>query len=198
MSLYEKQKGETRAANGERVQTPSSEYLKVQGLDNENAAFTEGDSGALVSFCDGQGTEDAVLDHKEEHIDLPRDSEACQLACKKLDVTSLPDNMVGSEGEIKVANVTEMEVDPVSRQENMSTSLQNVQPPSSPLLLSNIEEMPPNSPVVSHCADNDHKIESKCATMLLSDVSDEAMMPESVESGSVNLSRIHHSPESTH
>lgn len=197
MSLYEKQKGETRAANGEKVRTPNSEYLKVQDLDNEKAALTEGNSGALVSFCDGQGTEDAVLGHKE-HIDLPRDSETCQLASKKLDETSLTDNMVGSEGKGKMENATEMEVDPISRQENISTSPQNVEP-SSPLLLSNIEEMSPSSPIVGHCADNDHKLtETKCATMLLSDVSDEAMMPESVESGSVNLSRIHHSPESTH
>ncbi|KAL8154642.1 uncharacterized protein LOC141659810 isoform X2 [Apium graveolens] len=197
MSLYEKQKGETRAANGECVQTPNSEYLKVPGLDNEKAALTEGNSGALVSFCDGQGTEDAVLDRKE-HIDLPRDSEASQFACKKLDETSPIDNMVGSEGKPKMANITEMEVDPVSRQENISTSLQNVEP-SSPPLLPKIEEMPSSSPVVGHCADNDHKLtETKCGTMLLSDVSDEAMMPESVESGSVNLSRIHHSPESTH
>ncbi|XP_017226446.1 uncharacterized protein LOC108202519 isoform X1 [Daucus carota subsp. sativus] len=196
MSLYEKQKGETEAAKGERAQTPSSEYLKIQGLYNEKAALTDGNSRALVPFCVEQGREDAVSDHKEQ--DLPRDAEESQPACKKLDETFLTDNMVGSEGEVRMGNVTEMEVDPGSRQENVSTPLLNVEP-SSPLLPSNLEEMPPGSPVVSHSADDEHRLtETKCATMLLSDVSAEAMMPESVESGSVYLSRIHHSPESTH
>ncbi|GAA0148525.1 hypothetical protein LIER_07941 [Lithospermum erythrorhizon] len=43
-------------------------------------------------------------------------------------------------------------------------------------------------------------MEVKCGDSLISDVSEacEAVMPEPIESGLVNLSRIHHSPESTH
>lgn len=44
--------------------------------------------------------------------------------------------------------------------------------------------------------------DTKCGSLLssdmLSEASSEAMMSESVVSGSVNLSRIHHSPENTH
>lgn len=79
-----------------------------------------------------------------------------------------------------------LEVDVASSQEIVDGKI------SSPS--NNTTSLVANSPL----EEQQELVNTMCGPLVVSDVPSEAVMPKSIESGSVNLSRIHHSPESTH
>lgn len=87
---------------------------------------------------------------------------------------------------------------------NSITPLENPQPSGDDLPVSVEEVIPPSNSMVKQWADRNVEEtmpDTKCGSFVLSEVSPKACeveMLESIESGSVNLSRIHHSPDNTH
>jgi hypothetical protein len=86
-----------------------------------------------------------------------------------------------------------------------SVCLENAEPSGDNLPATTEEVILPCNPTASQWAgrrnEEETNPETKCGSLVLSEVSSKACeveMLESIESGSVNLSRIHHSPENTH
>ncbi|KAK2999080.1 hypothetical protein RJ639_022811 [Escallonia herrerae] len=183
ISLYKRQKEELRATNGEFVSFPIVDSLKSVPTCAQSEA---GKPGNLVSECD---------EHEEE---------VCPVTVSpKLDEPVVADTLEKAEELIPTVDKVQMEVDPVSRDAVDivvdDVVLKNVEAPDAcfPGCLGDANG--------SSNVEGNHKegklLDTKCGALLFSDVSSEAceaVMPESIESGSVNLSRIHHSPESTH
>lgn len=214
MSLYNKQREQIGLINSERV-VPSNlaDLEAVQTFDSEEAASNVDKPGGLASSSNAHKAESTVKDY-EVDVDMSGGlrelEEKCPTTgCQKLDEPGLKDTF--AEHQVSLLNIAEMEVDLAPEQEDVLhmivddkvSSMEDVQQ-SDTLPPGNPEEMQqPNNREVCLSANNEgmNLIENKCDPLHLSDVPSEAceaVMPGWIESGSVNLSRIHHSPESTH
>ncbi|KAF7150212.1 hypothetical protein RHSIM_Rhsim02G0244100 [Rhododendron simsii] len=195
MSLYKKTREEVRAINGDNVPIFNVENLvSAAALDQEGARSN--DKPGDVVECDQQ---EAVV---SSALNKMKTEMSPEIATEKIDAPVLGDDQEKSEAAIAVLKKVKVEVDLVSQQqgplnsvvEDKSSSPENVER-SNARSLGKVEEVNEASNSKGNCSiAND----VNCGFSLFSDVSKEAVMPESVESESVNLSRIHQSPESTH
>ncbi|XP_059662208.1 uncharacterized protein LOC132308205 [Cornus florida] len=205
MSLYKKQREEIKAINGERVP-----FLYVVPKDGSN----DDEPGELDPACDQQEADDAVSEPNQEKAELPNTSEKLEVSpvtTKKAE--DEPDDLNSlkkSEEPFSTSNEVETVVDPVCIQEasekileDKSSPLENVEcDVHSPCKVDDVDCG--SDSIGNHCANNSEEqklVDTMCGAFLFSGMSSEAcevVMPESIESGLVNLSRIHHSPESTH
>ncbi|KAA8520952.1 hypothetical protein F0562_011625 [Nyssa sinensis] len=217
MSLYKKQREEIRAINGEKIPLSTVENLEfVPTIDPEKLGSTNDKPGELVpSSCDQIEAEGAVSNSIQEKAELPDSFQKLEASpetmYQKAGEPISPNSVEKSEEPISTLNTVKMEVDPVLNQETMEQIVENKSLSLENLELSDahpcvkVEDVNQASDSGGNNSANNNEeqnlVDIKCGTLLFSDVSSEAcepVMPESIECGSVNLSRIHHSPESTH
>ncbi|KAL8536354.1 hypothetical protein ACS0TY_011834 [Phlomoides rotata] len=184
MSLYKRQKEHLLAEDGEKLNIQSG-FIPKSDKENENV---EDDKTELLCPADDmQGVEGALPD-----IDVGVDPKNDMLEDEEKIVTP-------------VGITTEKAEDPVvSALEHMNEEV-NATVDAGPVEIG-VEVMPERvegdvDDVVMECASSNEEVKSlvdtKCDPLLnSSDMFSEAS--EAIVSGSVNLSRIHHSPESTH
>ncbi|KAI8569776.1 hypothetical protein RHMOL_Rhmol02G0303600 [Rhododendron molle] len=195
MSLYKKTREVVRAINGDNVPIFNVENLvSAVALDQEGARSN--DKPGDVVECDQQETVVASALNKMKTEMSP------EITTLKIDAPVLGDDQEKLEAAIAVLKKVKVEVDLVSQQqgtlnsvvEDKSSSPENVER-SDARSLGKVEEVNEASNSKGNCSiAND----VNCGLSLFSEVSKEAVMPELVESESVNLSWIHQSPESTH
>uniref|UniRef100_A0A5B6ZD19 Uncharacterized protein n=1 Tax=Davidia involucrata TaxID=16924 RepID=A0A5B6ZD19_DAVIN len=214
MSLYKKQREEISAINGEKV--PFLENLEfVPTTDQEKVGSIDDKPGELDPPCDRLEAEGAVSNSIQEKADLSNTSQKLEVSpattYQKAGEPISPNSLEKSKEPISTLNKVKMEVDQVLNQETMehvvedkSSSLEIVERSDAHLPGKvKIENWVSDSRGDYSANNNEEQklVDIKCGPLLFSDVSSEAcepVMPESIECGSVNLSRIHHSPESTH
>ncbi|KAF7151580.1 hypothetical protein RHSIM_Rhsim02G0244200 [Rhododendron simsii] len=194
MSLYKKTREVVRAINGDNVPIFNVENLvSVVALDQEGA-------------CSNDKPGDVVeRDHQEavvSALNKVKTKMSAEITTDKIDEPVLGDGQEKLEAAIAVLKKVEVELDLVSQQqgtlnsvgEDKSSPPENVEG-SDAHSLDKVEEVNEARESKGNCSiAND----VNCGLSFFSEVSKEAVMPESVESESVNLSRIHQSPESTH
>lgn len=197
MSLYERQKDSfDKVVSGEKSSIPES-HREVTDAENDTSEkqFPVGD----ILSAEGGPAQVNTNVHVNPMNTLPK-VEVCVEAALEKPILPVAVAMVKSEEPVSTLEIFDMQVDlssnnlvqqdhiveekhlPVESNEGFDTSL-----PANMRNDGNIAEL------------NLHDTES--VTLLDSDLFSEvseAIMPESLVSGSVNLSRIHHSPESTH
>ncbi|CAK9143166.1 unnamed protein product [Ilex paraguariensis] len=193
MSLYKRQRKETRAVNGEKISFANGTPTSVQG---GAAGSNDGKEEELALACDQQEAEGALPNSSkgeaEQTISLQKLEVVYATAYPKLDEPILADTLEKSEEPISNLNMVKMEVDP--RGERSDAHSHNK-------IGDVIKSIDSGSNHAAINCEDQIFLDTKCGPLLFSDVSSgacEAVMPESIESGLVNLSRIHHSPESTH
>ncbi|KAL3844476.1 hypothetical protein ACJIZ3_001879 [Penstemon smallii] len=192
MSLYKRQKGNFRAEDEEQLSVlseliPKSDQDDVEDYKTENLCpvgsmqVVEDALPNLDIEVDPQSSLQKMEVYVETKIDTTAKSEA-------IDHVNMGVNLVLDQGlQEKPLPAERIE------ESDATTLLPDVRDLSAESAANiNQEMMLPDSEV--------KLIDSKCVPLLNSDVSTEveAVMPESFVSGSVNISRIHHSPESTH
>lgn len=199
MSLYRRQKEHVWAEDGEKLKV-MSECLPNSDQENENVEDDKTEK--MCPADDMQGIEGA-LPNLDIEVDPKNGVQKAESSAETLE----------QKIDIPVGITTEKSEDPVSALEHVNTEVNSVldlgpqehdveEMPlsaesvegSDTLLPSEVKDMPSNNEEVK-------LVDTKCDPLLNSDMfseASEAMMPESMVPGSVNLSRIHHSPESTH
>ncbi|XP_058203575.1 uncharacterized protein LOC131317907 isoform X2 [Rhododendron vialii] len=194
MSLYKKTREVVRAINGDNIPIFNVENLvSVVALDQEGACSN--DKPGDVVECDHQEAVVSALNKVKSKV-------SPEITTDKIDEPVLGDGQEKLEAAIAVLKKVEVELNLVSQQqgtlhsivENKSSPPENVER-SDTHSLDKVEEVNEARESKGNCSiAND----VNCGLSFFSEVSKEAVMPESVESESVNLSRIHQSPESTH
>ncbi|XP_011101051.1 filaggrin-like [Sesamum indicum] len=204
ISLYKMQKRNLWAEDGEKLKVLSKQILNSdQGDQNAEDDKTE----KLCPTDDMQGVEDA-LPNFETEADHRHSLQEVGLGVETLkQEVALP---VGDTIEALKQPISTS--DPVNMEETLEFDRGLVEPDvkEKPLCVGRVEGS--DSPLPSEVkvaimesgSNNDELkfVDARCSALVNSDdvslEACEAMMPESIVSGSVNLSRIHHSPESTH
>lgn len=194
MSLYKKTRVQVRAINGDKVLVFNVGNLMAAVTLDQQGMRSNDKPGDMV-VCDQQ--EAGVVNSALTEVKMEMSPE---LTTSKIDEPFLGDGQEKSEAGTAVLNMVKVELDLVSKQQGTRNSIVE-EKSSSPV---NVERPDAHSlgKVVEVNAASDSKGNSsvandvKCGLSLSSDFSKEAVLPESVES--VNLSRIHQSPESTH
>ncbi|XP_073306956.1 uncharacterized protein [Primulina huaijiensis] len=196
MSLYERQKDSfDKVVAREKFSIPESHQ---EGPDAEdNTAEKQSSVGDILSAEDGPAlvNTDVYVNPMNTLLKV----EGCTEATHEKPILPVAVAMVKSEEPVSTLEIFNMQVDLAS---NLVLQDHIVQEKHLPVGSDNglDTSLPANM-------ENDGNIEelnldgTECVTLLNSDLFSEvseAMMPESLVSGSVNLSRIHHSPESTH
>ncbi|CAL5430027.1 unnamed protein product [Camellia sinensis] len=201
MSLYKKLREDVKAINVDKVPFSNVKNLEsAPTLDQEVAGLDDDKQGEVVPACDQQEAEAAVSVLK----DVKMEQVSPATTCEKIDEPVLVDSLEKSESSIAALNEENLELDLVSKQETLDSIVEDKS--SDP---ENVELSEANSPskvkevsrAIGSNNDGPKLHDTKCGPSLFSDVSSEAceaVMPESIESTMVNLSRIHQSPESTH
>lgn len=223
MRLYKKQRDEMVAtflpflSNEGKVPFPSAANLEFVSTSDEvdvtvPIPFPDEDKqGMLVSTFDMQEAESLIPSFDEENEEMEivpqKLEEQLTIPIDKEDspkTTEMPEKLV--EEPIPTLKEVKMEVDLVCVQETskdvdkMSSCASKVQSTTNSPINTEITDMAID-------ASDDHSasrikeeklIDTMCGPLLCSTVSSEAMMPELNDFESVNLSRIHHLPESTH
>lgn len=197
ISLYKRQKEEFQAKNAEKLKVLNE---LVPDSNQENVNVVDDTTEKLPPADDMQGVEDALPNFDME-VD-PKNGIKNDAGHAE---TSIPDDIVTekSEDAVSASEHINLEENPVLDQgleeqdvKEMPLSAEGVEGSSSP--------SPPDVKDLLENASNNEEVrlvETKSDPLLNSDMfseASEAMMPESIVPGSVNLSRIHHSPESTH
>ncbi|KAL6986419.1 hypothetical protein U1Q18_019782 [Sarracenia purpurea var. burkii] len=204
MSLYKKQI-EVGPMNGEKVAFSNVENLESTATLDEKGAISNNKQGEVVPDCDQQEALGAASALTKVNMEVSPEI----INDKIEDEPVLADSLVKSEVAIPALNNVKMELDPVSKQqvtldskvEDESSSPEdversNAQSPCKVEGVSGADDSKGNFSITNNEGQKSH--DAKFGLLLFSDVSTEAVMPESFASGSVNLSRIHQSPESTH
>lgn len=206
MSLYKRQKGKFGTEDGEKPQV-SGEFIPNSAWEDENV---EDNKIEKLSPTDGMQCVVGALPDLDIGVDpmatnsLQKAGEYAESSQKKI-------------GDLPVADSTEITGEPASAEIKVSSAcdlgLQEHDVEMKPLPAESVEGsaaaaaalLPEVKDLHVESANTNIEegklIDTKCGPLINSDVSSEAsetMMPESMVAGSVNLSRIHHSPESTH
>ncbi|XP_057478360.1 uncharacterized protein LOC130765819 isoform X1 [Actinidia eriantha] len=195
MSVYKKLREEVRVIKGNEIPFCNVESLEsTPTLDQEAAGSDDDKPGEVVPACGEQEAEGVVSTLNEVKMEDPP-----AITYEKIDEPALSDSLDKPEESIPALNEMKMELDLVPKREALDYIVEDKS--SNP---ENEEQSQLHSPgeaeEVSRAHNeghNLHDVDTKCDPVLFSDVPSEAVMPESIESGSVNLSRIHQSPEST-
>lgn len=210
MSLYKKQKDEYGALNGEKVSISNVDGLE---FDQEKAGSDDGQHGDEAKGSeDGKSlekAEGAITDCTEEKAEqtvtsAEKPETTLSIDTPMSDETIATDSLLKLEEPLSVLEKVEMEVEPAPMKnepdsvvEEKSSAMETVEQ-SGACLPSIYEEVNESCETRGNANDSSEEhiklVETKCD----GDMPTEAMMLESIECGSVNLSRIHHSPESTH
>uniref|UniRef100_A0A5B6ZB24 Uncharacterized protein n=2 Tax=Davidia involucrata TaxID=16924 RepID=A0A5B6ZB24_DAVIN len=209
LSIYKKQREEVLAIHGEKVAFPNVENLEfVPTTDQEKVGANDDKPGDLDPSCALLEAEGAVSNSIQEKAVLQNTFQKLEVSpsttYQKADGPVSPNILEKSEEPISTLDKVKMEVDLVLNQEKQEDIVEEKS-----VSLENVERSDAHSPVkvedvnwASDSSANSNEeqklVDIKCGPLVFSDVSSEAVMPGSIESGSVNLSRIHHSPESTH
>ncbi|KAK4381588.1 hypothetical protein Sango_2951700, partial [Sesamum angolense] len=204
ISLYKIEKENLWAEDGEKLKV-LSKLVPNSDLGDQNAEDDKTEKLCLTD--DKQGVEDA-LPNFETEADHKNSLQEVGLGVETLkQEVGLP---VGNTIETSKEPVSAS--DPVNMEETFEFDQGLVEPDvkEKPLCVGSVERSDSSLPyelkvaVMESGSNNDELtfVDTRCSALVNSDdVSSEAceaMMPESIVSGSVNLSRIHHSPESTH
>ncbi|KAL1552747.1 titin [Salvia divinorum] len=179
---------------------------------------------ALSGFVPNSNQENMnVVDEKTEKLPPADDMQGLEGALPSFDIEDDPKNGMENDGghaetNIPDGDLSEKMEDPVSASEHINLEVNSVLDPGPeehdvemPLAAEDVEGSSaplPSSEMKDLAAEsgtNNEEVKlvdtTKSDPLLNSDMfseASEAMMPESIVTGSVNLSRIHHSPESTH
>ncbi|XP_052208990.1 uncharacterized protein LOC127812594 isoform X2 [Diospyros lotus] len=210
MFLYKKTREDVTAVHGDKVAFPNVEKItsSLTLLVQEGVGSDNDKIGKVVPSSDQQEAEGVVSALNKVKIE---DSPA--ITGEKIDIPVLGDGQEEPpDSSIAALNEVKLPMDSVSKQEGtLDYAVENNA--SSPKA---VESQNVHSPIkvedmhgataAEGATDNEtQKLhEGKCGTLVFPDLStttgscEAVMMPESIESGSVNLSRIHQSPESTH
>ncbi|KAM7531407.1 hypothetical protein LguiB_034817 [Lonicera macranthoides] len=195
ITLYKKQQQEIRAINREVSFLNAVNPIPVPIPEVEQAGATDGKLGEEAPICEKGEAVGAISNNSPEKTDPTT-------ICPKLEPDDENSMEKPEEEPITTLNEVKMEVDLVGEEEAVGTIFE-----AKPLIEAHL---PGGSEDANGSfnsgGNNDELLENntKCGggEVKISDVSTtegcEAMMAESIECGSVNLSRIHHSPESTH
>ncbi|PIN01746.1 hypothetical protein CDL12_25741 [Handroanthus impetiginosus] len=186
MALYERQKeniwAEKRKVLNDLI--PNSDQKDENAEDNKTETMCPTDNV--------QGAEHALPNsdtEAEPKNSLEKGEGRAETSQQKID--QLLGNVSGKSGE-PVSTLDNVQMDVA---EEKPLPVESVEQSDTPLP----SEAKEDAPVESASNNEEMKsVDTKCGPLVNSDVSSEAMMPESVVPGSVNSSRIHHSPESTH
>ncbi|XP_073026476.1 LOW QUALITY PROTEIN: uncharacterized protein [Primulina eburnea] len=196
MSLYERQKDNfSKVVAGEKFSKPESHREDLDAEDN--TAEKQSSTGDILSAEEAPALANPNVEVNPMNTLLK--AESCTEATHEKPILQVALAMVKSEEPVSTLELSNMQIDLASNiveqdhiveEKHLSVECNKGFDTSLPANMKNegiIEELNLDG--------------TECVTLLNSDLfSDvsEAMMPESLVSGSVNLSRIHHSPESTH
>lgn len=220
MSLYKKQREETRTIllpsvpNGDEIPSTNAEDTKYIPTSDQDIAVMpipspdEDKLVAQVSTCDQQQVEViASSDQEKVEMSIPPQKLEVPLESpneKVNEPVAAADSLEMLEEPVPSPDKVKMEVDPEIFDETLPTSA----PITSKMEVDpEINQETSKGPVENQAATDtvdtiDEKlVDTKSDPLFFSDRPSEgceSVMPELIESGSVNLSRIHHSPESTH
>ncbi|KAA8528230.1 hypothetical protein F0562_035519 [Nyssa sinensis] len=216
LSLYKKQREEILAIHGEKVPFYSVENLEfVPTTVQEKLGLNDVKPGDLGLSCTLHEAECAVSNSIVEKAKLENTFQKLEASpattYPKPGGPVSPNSVEKSEEPISTLNKVKMEVDLVLNQEKLesiveekSLSVQNVEQ-SDAHSPGKVEDVKRASDSLGNCSSHSNVepklVDIECVPLVFSDVSSEAceaVMPGSIESGSVNLSRRHHSSESTH
>ncbi|KAH6760934.1 hypothetical protein C2S51_017883 [Perilla frutescens var. frutescens] len=200
ISLYERQKELFQAKDAEKLKV-FSEF--VTSSNQENVDFVDDKTEKLSPAEDMQGVEDAL-----PNFDIELDPENGMKSEEGHVETNIPSDIITEKPEdpvsasehinLEVNSVLDMQSEEHDVKEETPMSAEGVEGSCAPLP-SELKDLP--AEYASNSEEEKLVDTTKCDPLLNSDMfseASEAMMPESVVPGSVNLSRIHHSPESTH
>lgn len=205
MTLYKKRREEFEVISGENTTLAKLCNKSIIKCDQEMHLSENNEAEQLLSGDDKLGPQDSYPNHEQEvkqQVCIPKLEEVSPEEYEKLDEPGVADVMEKSDKTIMNAKIKEEPVDDMDFQEQVLVNSASVKDVESSTCLE--EVVIPSDSMANDLASNiEEQImpESKCGSLLLADVSSKACevaIPESIESGSVNLSRIHHSPENTH
>ncbi|XP_016492186.2 uncharacterized protein LOC107811702 isoform X2 [Nicotiana tabacum] len=206
ISLYKKRREEIKLVNdvkcsfsgrlGESYPAPklensSSDYVKVEETAPADNALAE------------DGAKGVTLPVSSEEVVVLSQTTTCNELCEPMSLNTteksdLPPSVVervGMDGD------TIPDVSQEIKIEENSSSLGEVGRSDAPAPQVSKDLIRTDISILVNVKEEEESVDAKCGPLRHPDVSSEvfeAVMPESIESGSVNLSRIHHSPESTH
>lgn len=194
ISLYKKQRDEIRAINREQVSFLNAVTNPVPIPEVEQAGANDGILGEEAPICDQGEAVGAISSNSPKKTDPTT-------ICPMLEPDDENSMEKPEEEPITTLNEVKMEVDLVGEEEVVGTIFE-----AKPLIEAHLPGSSEDVIVSFNSGGNNDELleNTKCGggEVKISDVSTtegcEAMMAESIECGSVNLSRIHHSPESTH
>lgn len=200
MSLYKKQKEHFQAEDAEKLKVLSD---FVTNSNQENVNVVDDKTEKLPPVDDIQGLEDALpnFDIEEDpKNDMKIDEGHAETNTPVGTLSEKTEESVPASEHINLEVNSVLDLGPEEHDVEMPLSVEDVEGSSAPPPSSEMKELPAESD------GNDEEVKlvdttTKCDPLLNSDMfseASEAMMPESIVTGSVNLSRIHHSPESTH
>ena len=204
MSLYKNLRVEVWAVNGDKLLFPNAEILEsVATLNQDGTGLNDKPAETVPNYDQPEAVGAASALNEVKMEASPEDTNDA------IDEAVLADSREKSEEVIAALNEVKMELDLVPNEGTLDSIVEEKS--SSP---ENVDRSDANSPgkaeEVNGASDSKgncsagnnegHKShDAKCGVLLFSDISTEAceaVMP--IESGSVNLSWIHRSSESTH
>ncbi|KAJ8527021.1 hypothetical protein K7X08_029498 [Anisodus acutangulus] len=205
ISLYKKRREDYKLTSGGNFSFSGQlgESYPAPKLEDSSSEYAKVEESALV--------DDGMVEDGDKGVDLPVSSEeVVGLPQTKLDELSEPmglnpteksdlpismDEGAGMEGD------TVLDVAQESKIAENNSSLEEVGRSDALAPLVSEDFMKTDISILDDVKEEEKFVDAKCGPLPHPDVSSEvfeAVMPASIESGSVNLSRIHHSPESTH
>ncbi|KAL6979453.1 hypothetical protein U1Q18_021117 [Sarracenia purpurea var. burkii] len=186
VSLYKKLRKEVGAINGEKIPFCNADiHVSAPPFDQEGAGSNDDKPGEVILACDEQAAAGVVSASNILEMEA-----SPAITCEKIDEPVTDDIMEISRESIAALNKVKMELDSVSKQEALDYVVE-----AKPSYVENLGHLAINN-------EGQKLPNAKCDhPLLVSDVSSEVyetVRSESDGSGSVNLSRIHQSPKSTH
>ncbi|CAI9771798.1 unnamed protein product [Fraxinus pennsylvanica] len=190
MSLYKRQKEDFGAMNEELI-------AKIESIPKSNEELNAEEDNTEKSPVGGVQDVGNALSNSNGEVEISNSLQVEEYTKDSHLRPYLPDASVVEKSEpVSASKHVNMDVDLVLNQVPEEHILENLSSIKSDADLSaGVRE------VHMEFASNNEELNvfgTKCGPVRDSDVSSAAMMPELIESAPVNLSRIHHSPESTH
>lgn len=208
MTLYKKQREEFVVISGENPML-SKLCIKTEVESSQEMPLSDKHKAEQLLLVDNDQQAGSVYPNCYEEVKQP----VCEPKLEEVSVEGHQelDDLVGAdvletpEKTVKVGINEDLSTELEIREHVLSNSVLQKDVESSDVLPIRVEEVTVSTNLMANqlagIGEEGMPADTKYDSLLLSDVSSKAcevVMPESIESGSVNLSRIHHSPESTH
>ena len=197
MSLYKRQKEHYQAEGAEKTLSGP-----VPNSNQENMNVVDEKTEKLPPADDMQGVEDAlpIFDIENDPKNgMDNDGGHAETNIPGGDISEKMEDHVSVSEHINLEVNSVLDPGPEEHDVGMPLAAEDVEGSSDPL------PSPETKDLAAESGSNNEEVNlvdtTKSDPLLNSDMfseASEAMMPESIVTGSVNLSRIHHSPESTH